>query len=171
MKGRERAKALESERRHREKYPNKYKERTKARAERDKRYKDNPEFRAAAVARAQAWYENNKERANETKRRYNIKHADKIKANGRNKWLKTKYGLTDQEWVVKFEAQGSKCGCCDTTDPRGKWQTDHCWKTGLVRSIVCVPCNVMVANHSAERLRLGADYVERWVAAHTTIGG
>jgi hypothetical protein len=163
-----RAKILESRRR--------YEARNKAtrcspkrNAAKNEAYKNNPEQRAAAVARAKAWYKDNKERADANKRRYAIRHAVKLKANSRNKWLLRKYGITEMEWDEKFIAQGSKCACCGTTEPRDKWQTDHDHNTGQVRGILCVTCNSMVANHSSERLRLGADYVEYWAATHTTI--
>jgi len=137
-------------------------------AAKNKAYRDSPEKRAAAVARAKEWYKNNKERADNTKREWAKRNADRVKANSRNKELR-KYGLTEVTWIQKFEAQGSKCACCGTTEPRGKWQTDHCWKTGIVRGILCVPCNVMIANHTSDRLRLGADYVDHWASAHTTV--
>jgi hypothetical protein len=60
----------------------------------------------------------------------------------RNSHLKRKYGITLDEWNLKFKAQGSKCDICFTTKPQLKWwATDHCHETGKLRSILCNHCN------------------------------
>lgn len=60
--------------------------------------------------------------------------------------LRSKYGITLEEWNLMFWEQGQCCAICLTTEPCGKrgWQTDHCHETGGVRGILCFDCNVVV---------------------------
>src|SRR5437763_1948078 len=52
------------------------------------------------------------------------------------------YGITPEQWEEIFETQGSACGVCGATEPRGgRWHTDHCHDTGKVRGILCFKCN------------------------------
>ena len=84
----------------------------------------------------------------------------------------TLYGMTETEWNTKFEEQGRCCAICKVTKSSGRnWHTDHCVTTGKVRGILCQVCNHMIANHSSERLREGADYVEKWLMFHSNKGG
>lgn len=87
-------------------------------------------------------------------RKYRAENLDKVKARQnthyaanrnarRNKTLKSKYGLTQEQWDAMFRAQGSKCKICLSTDPGSpQWHTDHCHTTGQVRGILCHGCNI-----------------------------
>lgn len=46
-----------------------------------------------------------------------------------------RYGITDEE----FKQYGSACGACGRTDRR--LVVDHCHSTGVVRGLLCGPCN------------------------------
>lgn len=61
-----------------------------------------------------------------------------------------KYGLSEQEWIEMFKAQGQKCPICGQADK--KWVIDHHhvkgWKKmcstdrkKYVRGILCTFCN------------------------------
>lgn len=61
-----------------------------------------------------------------------------------------KYGLSEQEWLSIFDAQGRKCLICEQTDK--KWVIDHAHVKGFkkmsledrkkyVRGILCTYCN------------------------------
>jgi diaminopimelate decarboxylase len=69
---------------------------------------------------------------------YRKKNPDKTRA-----WhLKTKYGITPEQWDDLFKAQGEKCKICLSPDHGGSnWHTDHCHDTGRVRGILCHGCN------------------------------
>ncbi len=72
----------------------------------------------------------------------------------RDQRLRDKYRMSIEDWELKFEAQGSRCAICYTTEPggHGNWHTDHdhnccsgkntCGK--CVRAILCNNCNITV---------------------------
>lgn len=60
---------------------------------------------------------------------------------------KRKYGLTDEEYRALILVQGGVCSICkkpphaeDKKDRR--FAVDHCHKTGVIRGILCSPCNL-----------------------------
>jgi hypothetical protein len=57
--------------------------------------------------------------------------------------LRSKYGISLEDHDRMFASQGRCCAICRSDDPGsyGRWQTDHCHKTGAVRGILCQPCN------------------------------
>lgn len=82
---------------------------------------------------------------------------------GRSLNLRTKYGLTLQEWNILFETQGSVCAICGTNQPRGKnWHTDHDHKTNKVRGILCGWCNTGIGKlqESREIMLKALQYLE-----------
>ncbi len=62
--------------------------------------------------------------------------------------LRTKYGITPEEWDAMFEAQGRRCACCQSPDPRNRlgWATDHDHQTKVVRGILCRACNTRLGH-------------------------
>jgi hypothetical protein len=66
----------------------------------------------------------------------------------RNQNLRLSYGLTVEgyEWLLK--AQGNKCACCGSKNPKhrhGRFVVDHCHETGKVRGLLCSTCNLGIA--------------------------
>jgi hypothetical protein len=57
--------------------------------------------------------------------------------------LRTKYGITEDDWNIIFQKQEGCCAICKTNHP-GKhgWDTDHDHVTNKVRGILCHSCNV-----------------------------
>jgi Recombination endonuclease VII len=80
--------------------------------------------------------------------------------------LKARYGISIEQWEAMFEAQGRKCACCGSDDPKSKkgWQTDHCHETGLIRGILCAPCNRALGHSQEDSARLQA--LVRYLATH-----
>jgi len=119
-----------------------------------KRYAANPEQKRKA---AKSWRDSNLERARENARQWKL-------ANGRNSDLKSKYGLTLDQWNEMFGAQGNGCAICKTTSAgaHGYWATDHCHKTNAVRGILCNHCNVVLGyvKDNPETLIAAADYLK-----------
>lgn len=53
-----------------------------------------------------------------------------------------KYGLTLEDYDSLLEAQSRVCKICGKEHTKGKpLVVDHCHKTGLVRGLLCGPCN------------------------------
>jgi hypothetical protein len=71
--------------------------------------------------------------------RWGITH----KGQHRGKHLKDRYGLTLKEFENLLEQQNGRCAVCGDRLQlgTGKFATDHCHKTNIVRGILCNNCN------------------------------
>jgi hypothetical protein len=75
--------------------------------------------------------------------------------------------ITSADWDRIFESQGRVCAVCGSDDPQGnvhgQWATDHDHSTGLVRGILCNPCNIMLGfgRDDPSVLDRGAEYLRK----------
>ena len=74
------------------------------------------------------------------------KNPDRMKKLSRKSQLKTKYGITEEDYDSMYEFQG---GCCDIcgrhqTEFQSRLAVDHDHETGAVRSLLCGPCNMSI---------------------------
>lgn len=69
-----------------------------------------------------------------------------------------KYGITYQDYAERVMAQG---GCCAVCEQPSILVVDHDHETGLVRGLLCSPCNIAIGHfkNSPERMERGADYI------------
>lgn len=97
-----------------------------------------------------AWRARNKDKVKEKNRRWREKNKGHSSSYGK-RWRaanpgadrRQRYGLLMAEWDALFASQGNACATCESVDPGGQpWQTDHDHKTGRVRGILCMRCNV-----------------------------
>jgi len=60
--------------------------------------------------------------------------------------LKNRFGITYEQWLEIFEAQGRCCKVCGSSEPGTKkgWHTDHDHVTGRMRGILCHSCNILL---------------------------
>lgn len=77
-----------------------------------------------------------------------------------------RYGITPEEYDEMLARQSGKCAICASSDPRNRWgrfAVDHCHDTGVVRGLLCGPCNTGVGQFGDDplRLRAAAKYLTR----------
>lgn len=109
-------------------------------------------------------------------------HKDKNTANGRTskckqcrkkldkrKKLKSRYGLTVQDFENKWDEQEGKCACCDDEMQfeGSKSRTpcvDHNHHTGETRDILCTRCNLALGylKDSSVRAIKAMKYLLKW---------
>ena len=103
---------------------------------------------------------------------YAKRERERDRARHPDRWIRTHYGMTREQWEAMLAAQGGGCAICASTEPGGigTFHVDHdhaccpgkksCGK--CVRAILCNRCNPMIgyANDDPELLRRAADYLE-----------
>jgi len=83
-------------------------------------------------------------KARRSKPGYNEKRQAKRKYSDRDRdWrLRTKYGISLEEFNRVFLSQDSRCALCRSQHSDNKnFVVDHCHKTGTFRGILCSYCN------------------------------
>lgn len=116
-----------------------------------KYYNNNKEKSAATTlaCRTRRWAvdpegERRKEKALNDKWRAN--NPDKAYWSSRASLLKTKYGMTLEEYDAMYQRQEGLCAICENPPKGGNSSTknlniDHCHTTGKVRGLLCNNCN------------------------------
>jgi NMD protein affecting ribosome stability and mRNA decay len=94
------------------------------------------------------------------------------KDKNQKKWLKTRYGLTLEDWNMMFEEQGGVCAICKSPDPKGhhgRFHVDHDHVTGKIRGLLCDTCNrgIGMFYDSPVMLRSAATYLEKFDESRT----
>jgi len=118
-----------------------------AELERQHEYRARPEFRSEQAARAAIWREDNR---------------DHLRAYQLKRW----YGITQEDYDAMLAAQDGVCAICGGP-PRGRGKlndvfvVDHDHNTGVIRGLLCSPCNTAVGqmDDDPERLRRAAVYL------------
>jgi hypothetical protein len=63
-------------------------------------------------------------------------------ASGVRKYGLRKYGLTGEQYEMLLASQNGACAICHGSPPVGKsLNVDHDHDTGIVRGLLCTPCN------------------------------
>lgn len=77
--------------------------------------------------------------------------------------LKTKYGLTLEDYEEMLEAQGGGCLICGSKGGERGLAVDHSHETGKVRGLLCLNCNAGIGNlrDDVELLKKAIKYLER----------
>lgn len=80
--------------------------------------------------------------------------------------LKKKFGITPEYFEKMFEAQGKRCAVCGTYK-NGKsnyrFCVDHDHKTGKIRGVLCIKCNVLIgqSDDNVQTLQNAIDYLSK----------
>lgn len=88
----------------------------------------------------------------EEQRRLGREKAARYRASPTNtiklRYLKTRYGISPEEYLLMEQAQGGLCKIC-RKPPSGRWKrlhVDHDHATGKVRGLLCFRCNTMLGS-------------------------
>lgn len=82
-------------------------------------------------------------------------HANKhIKADYKRRRNIERYGITELEFKKMMMAQGGVCAICNGKPKRFRLSIDHCHKSGVVRGLLCSPCNMAIGLFSDSPNRL-----------------
>lgn len=85
----------------------------------------------------------------------------------RNNNLKVRYNITHDEYLARLLANKGCCEICGANEPRSKhtdkFAVDHEHTSGLVRGILCHPCNWALGQlkDSPAIIRKAAEYLEK----------
>lgn len=76
-------------------------------------------------------------------------------ASAQRAWLKYRYGMTPEQYDAMLGAQGFVCAICLETDPTGRrLAVDHNHATGVIRGLLCHPCNVSLGAFKEDTKRM-----------------
>ena len=91
-------------------------------------------------------------------------HRARKRATSEGAWEKRileTYGITAEEYYKIHEAQGGRCYICQRANGSvRRLAVDHDHDTGLVRGLLCKPCNRNVLGHARDDI----EYFERAIA-------
>lgn len=94
--------------------------------------------------RTKAWRAANPDRHKANKKRQRKREAPNPEAT-RRKNLRSKYGISPEQYDALLAEQGGGCACCGKTSAggrHGRFHVDHDHKTGKIRGLLCHSCNV-----------------------------
>lgn len=98
--------------------------------------------------------------------RYRLKYFNRA----RRRYIKHEYGITLDDYQRMLKDQNDCCAICGNPDSgsRGKYNTfaiDHDHKTGKVRGLLCLLCNLVVVpavEYYESRLELAKKYLQKY---------
>jgi hypothetical protein len=103
------------------------------------------------------------------------KKSDSAKARERQYLLKREYGLSVEEYNHMFTVQNGNCAICgcNQSELTRHLAVDHNHDTGLVRGLLCIPCNVGIGNlkDDVKRLQSAIDYLNKANAVDVDVMG
>lgn len=85
--------------------------------------------------------------------------------------LKSKYGMSGEDYFRILESQEGGCGICGS--PVSGWKTspflhvDHDHNDGLIRGLLCHPCNVAVGMIESNNIPM--DKLDTWMSGGTAV--
>lgn len=79
-------------------------------------------------------------------RKNRMTNPEKAKQQNRDSFRRRAYGVEPEFFKMLFEKQNKKCGCCESSTPKGShdWCLDHDHTNGKVRGVLCRECNTLL---------------------------
>jgi hypothetical protein len=123
-----------------------------------KRYLADPK---RAYKWARAWAKNNPDKI----KGYLRKHQKNRKRLHRRWTLKTRYGLTPEQFDNLVKQQENKCAICEEVSTV-TLNVDHCHKTGKIRALLCRRCNRAIGlfKDNIDLLIKSVVYLQRYIS-------
>jgi hypothetical protein len=121
------------------------------------RDKNRAQHRERYLANAETERERNRARYHANKKEHQARH--------RRERLRARFGITVEQFDAMFAAQNGRCAICSTDDfGKVRPHVDHCHITGIVRGLLCAPCNQGLGNFrdNQDRLRKAIAYLDRF---------
>lgn len=90
-------------------------------------------------------YQLNSEQEKQRVREYDQANKDKVATRLRDRHLKRRYGLSQEDYDLILAEQNGRCAICGSEDPFDRWgkfHVDHDHLTGYVRGLLCSNCNI-----------------------------
>lgn len=93
------------------------------------------------------------------------RQSPEFKAKRRDEYLRRRYGITQLDYEAMVAAQDGLCAICRRGPQPGRrgdgFHVDHCHATGVVRGLLCSPCNTALGTFGddIDRLLAAADYL------------
>lgn len=107
-------------------------------------YQENPEYRARKLQldreRKKRLYKKDPEKMRAKGQADYRKHREKRLLKNRRQMLRSKYGMSLEEYDKLFEEQTDLCAICNETS-KSTLHVDHDHDTGVVRGLLCGSCN------------------------------
>jgi hypothetical protein len=124
----------------------------------DKR-RDNPVQHAKDLGAHRRWVKENPDKNKQSMENYLANNPEKRAQTYKNQRLKSKYGLTLEQYESACQNQNNRCFICKA--PTAVLNVDHCHRTTVVRGLLCSNCNHMLGNATddPEILRKGIEYL------------
>lgn len=89
----------------------------------------------------------------------NARHRAEDPDKFRSRWLKSKYGINQAQYLAMQEAQDGLCDICK--EPAFPLHVDHDADTKVVRALLCGRCNrgIGMFDHDPDKLQAAAQYM------------
>jgi hypothetical protein len=83
---------------------------------------------------------------------HRAKRASRRSQTQEQRWVSV-YGISAKDYYAIYEHQGQACFICRRNRGlRKRLSVDHCHKTGLLRGLLCQPCNRDVLGHARDEV-------------------
>ena len=76
--------------------------------------------------------------------RWRLRNPDRLKVSDRKQQLKSKYGISVEQYNDLLAMQEGVCALCRKEHKRRPLNVDHCHATGRIRGLLCDKCNLAI---------------------------
>lgn len=103
------------------------------------------------------------EKRREYVRRYKERHPERVKQQERRQSLKSKFGMTVEQYDGMLAEQGGVCAICESAPTKRALAVDHDHTDGSVRGLLCSSCNTALGllSDSPAAVRAALTYLEK----------